>query len=159
MFCKDTFCRKWMFIGLWGVLLICVPSVYCENSPNENSVDQKDASKDPLYSNHRLPPFENLEVKEAYQRRGSLTTGILLEFLRWPDSQETKLILEITDQVGLTREKIYQRGGFKTWVFGWPYIRFRKRALDVCESLPQNIHAILEYCSSDSIMYPERRVW
>ena len=117
----------------------------------ESSVDESH----PLFSTHRLPPFENLKIKRAYRNRGPLTTGILLEFQKWPNEEEAKLIFEITNKIGLVQKTdIKQGGSFKTWIFKWPYITWRSRAIEACESFPEEIHQILEHCSSNSIGYP-----
>ena len=161
---------KWVFNTIGVAVLICTPFVYSDIAEENRAITfnkvypPSRASSDltagvdenhPLFSNYRLPPFESLAVKRVYERRGSLTTGILLEFQRWPNLQEEKKILEITNQAGFTQKKVIQGKSFKIWVFDWPYITYRGRAIEACENFPEEIHTLLDYCSSNSIGYPD----
>ena len=161
---------KWLFSAIGAAVLICTSFVYSDIAEENRAITfnkvypPSRASSDltagvdenhSLFSNHRLPPFESLAVKRVYERQGSLTTGILLEFQRWPNLQEEKKILKVTNKAGLTQIEVEQGGGFKTWVFDWPYITYRGRAIEACESFPEEIHQILRHCSSNSIGYPD----
>ena len=161
---------KWVFSGIGVAILICTSFVYSDIDEENRAItfnkvySPSRASSDltagvdenhPLFSNYRLPPFESVAVKRVYERRGSLTTGVLLNFQRWPNPQEEQLILEITNKVGFTQKEIIQGEGVQIWVFNWPYITYRRRAIEACESFPENIHTLLDYCSSNSIGYPD----
>ena len=161
---------RWFFSAIGAAVLICTSFVYSDIAEENRAITfnkvypPSRASSDltagvdenhPLFSNHRSPPFESLAVKRVYEERGAITTGILLNFQRWPNPQEEQLILEITNQAGFTQKNTYQGKSFKTWVFEWPYITFKGRAIEACESFPEEIHQILRHCSSNSMGYPD----
>ena len=158
--------QKWIFIG--AALLMCSFSISKDSKKKAKEVHRSPTSgihstdskglvdeSHPLFSESGLPPFENLEVKRSYEERGAVTKGIMLEFQRWPNPQEANMIFKVTNKLGLTRTAVFQKDPFKTWDFDWPYITFRRKAVEACESFPKEIHQILEFCSSSSLSYPD----
>ena len=102
--------------------------------------------------------FEDESVRQTFEKRGSVTTGLFIEFPKGklPSAEEEARILKIMDSAGLKRRFTIIP---EVWDFEWPYIRSAKQATAVCEQLPENINRLLRYCYSNTIMFPERQVW
>ena len=76
--------------------------------------------------------------------------GIILTFHRWPDEQETAIILQKTADADLKKTKEFER--FKAWVFGWREVREGLKAQKVCNSLREL--SSLAHCEPDYLLGP-----
>ncbi len=76
--------------------------------------------------------------------------GIIPTLQRWPDEQETTIILQKTTGAGLKKTKEFER--FRAWVFGWPELRKGMKTQKVCNSLPE--FSSLDYCEPDFLLGP-----
>ena len=86
----------------------------------------------------------------TFDRENPRASGIILTFHRWPDEQETAIILQKTTGAGLKKTKELER--FKAWVFGWPEMRTGLKVQKVCNSLPEL--PCLKYCEPDYLLGP-----
>ena len=153
--------KRIIMLILWFSFLLGNYWLYADPYQSNVSSDSSFAadSDNNLFSLPGLAPFQNIEVKQAYDNRDPIAFGIVLSFKdQWPNAEEEEIILAITKKVDLTKT-VAVKEPFNWWIFRWPDLRLGEEVSIVCAQFPQEIHELLEFCASDPLLRTEKVVW
>ena len=79
--------------------------------------------------------------------------GIILTFHRWPNKEESALVLEEMTKAGLKKKSEFKR--FQNWVFEWPEWHKGTKAEKLCKRIKEkSALAFLKHCEPDYLLGP-----